>query len=62
MGAGLVTWWMDRPWWLRWMLCLTIFGLGFFDLWLLAIGGVLTIVNVFLSWNEIMDHFMGPRK
>lgn len=62
MGAGLVTWWMDLPWWLRWIICLGVATVGFFvSIWIFAVGLVLTVVNVFLSWNEILDVLM-PRK
>ena len=61
MGAGLVTWWMDRPWWLRWIICLSTLVLGLADFWLLGIGALLLVINLFLTWNEILDHIM-PRK
>lgn len=63
MGAGLVTWWMDRSWWLRWLICLGMLVAGaFLSLWVFVIGGLLTIVNLFLTWNEVLDRFLPRRK
>lgn len=60
--------WTEYPWWLRWLVCLiplTIAGImlanGRFMYWLWGIGGVLTLINLYLTWNEILDHIM-PRK
>lgn len=61
MGAGLITWWMDRPWWLRWLICLATLALGLFDYWLTGIALLLLVLNLYLSWNEILDRLM-PRK
>ena len=65
----MITWWMDRPWWLRWALCLLpllivlvdVILTGSFWMPLGAIGIVLTFVNLFLSWGEILDRFL-PRR
>ena len=61
MGGGLITWWMDRPWWLRWIICLPTLGLGLFEVWLFGVGVLLLVINLFLTWNEILDVIM-PRK
>lgn len=60
--------WTEYPWWLRWLICLIPIGIaivmlanGRFMYWLWGIGGVLCLINLYLTWNEILDRFM-PRK
>jgi hypothetical protein len=60
--------WVDMPWWLRWLICLALVGIalivlaaGRFLIWLWAICGVLTLINVFLTIRDILDVYM-PRK
>lgn len=68
--SGVVAWWMDRPWWLRWLITLVPLGIvavqllafGGFHIWLLAIGGLMFVVNLFLSWGEILDAITGRKK
>lgn len=68
--SGFVIWWMDRPWWLRWLITFVPLGVAVtllltadrFYVWLWAIGGLMFLVNLFLSWSEILDALMGRRK
>ncbi|MCF6228514.1 MAG: hypothetical protein L3J82_07645 [Planctomycetes bacterium] len=52
----------DSPWWLRWPICLGIVAIGLFtSYWILAVGAVLTVTNIYFSLNDILDKFM-PRR
>jgi hypothetical protein len=64
-----VEWWLDRPWWLRWLIAFIpiVAGLirlatGWFWPWAFAIGGLMVLVNLFLSWGEILDRLLPRRK
>ncbi|MCA8915036.1 MAG: hypothetical protein KDB90_06455 [Planctomycetes bacterium] len=61
MGGGLVTWWMDRPWWLRWIICFASAALCLVTWYAVGITLLLLLLNLYLSWNEILDRFL-PRK
>ncbi|MCC6464305.1 MAG: hypothetical protein IT463_03070 [Planctomycetes bacterium] len=68
-GGEFMAWWMDLPWWLRWLICLIPLGIavgmlasGKFWPWGFAVGGILTLINLFLSWGEILDRFFPRRK
>jgi hypothetical protein len=59
---------MQAPWWARRLVCLLVLGvaaialaLGRVWIWVWAIGGVMTLVNLFLSWRDILDRLMPGR-
>lgn len=62
---------MDGPaLWLRWLITLVplvvatilLVSSDRFYPWLWAIGGLMLLVNLFLSWGEILDKVMGRSK
>ncbi|MCC7508714.1 MAG: hypothetical protein IT464_05030 [Planctomycetes bacterium] len=61
--------WAQSAWWVRWLVCAVLVAIcsialafGRLWLWLWAITGVLVLINVFLSWNDILDRIMPRRK
>jgi hypothetical protein len=63
------TWWMERPWWLRWLITLLPLGVALvllvaaerFYYWIWGVGVAMFFINLFVSWGEILDKLM-PRK
>lgn len=55
--------WTEMPWWLRWIVCLIPIGVGIAGLaagriwlWVWAIAGLLCLINLFLTWRDVLDY------
>ncbi|MBZ0135539.1 MAG: hypothetical protein K8I27_04085 [Planctomycetes bacterium] len=67
--SGFVVWWMDRPWWSRWLICLIpaaiclidYIATGSFFVWLGGAALAMIVVNLVLSMREVLDVVM-PRR
>jgi len=70
LDDGFFGWWLERPWWLRWSISLLplgvalvlLFSLDRFYFWLWGVGAAMCLINLFVSWGEILDAVMGRKK
>lgn len=71
-----MVWWTERPWWLRWFICLAPAAAGLMFkfafnpnteisalwAWWILVSAVLSFVNLLLTWGEILDAITGRKK
>jgi len=68
--SEIVSWWMERPWWLRWLITIVPLGVALallvalerFYFWIWGVALAMFVVNFFLSWGEILDKLMPRRR
>ncbi|MHC4839378.1 MAG: hypothetical protein ACYTDT_00245 [Planctomycetota bacterium] len=60
--GGVFVKFADTRWWIRWLINLPAVVLGLLtNYWILGVGFVLTVINIYVTMQEVLDRFM-PRR